>query len=205
MSKGKGVKFDGFEQPSMTVLSGYSGCGKTSTVREFLMNGLVKRIDTLTLLCEYPNENVYEQIKQMCMLHNPFCKLNEVNGSMALDKVIKSLDAGECNLLIVDDQLNTTEFNLSKIAGVESRHKNCTTFLITQNIFSDKRDFLHFKRQVRYFVLFNDGDSSTSRFLKTRFPQLRHVTLPASRFYIGDTHTKNIYDESYNLISFQES
>lgn len=162
------------------------------------------RIDTLTLICEYPEENVYEQIKHLCILKNPHCRVIKAQ-SKDLEKSIKELNAKDCNLLIVDDQLNSSDFNLSKIAGVESRHKNCTTFMITQNIFSDTKNFLHFKRQVRYFIIFNDGDQATVRFIRTRFPGMSQINLPASRFYLGDSQEGLIYDDDYNLIKSRQS
>lgn len=193
--------FEHFHQPSITVLSGHSGCGKTSTIRDILCKNLIPRIDTVILMCEYPEENIYSEITGLVMLKNPNAKIT-LTPSKNLEAVIRELSPSKCNLLIVDDQLSSSDFNLSKLAGVESRHKNCTTFMITQNIFSDTKNFLHFKRQVRYFILFNDGDhAGYRRFINSKFPNMGKINLPVSKMYIIDTIAKKLYDDQWKEIN----
>ena len=192
--------FQHFHQPSITVLSGHSGCGKTSTIRDILCRDLITKIDTLIMMCEYPEENIYGEIAALVMLKNPYAKIT-MTQSKNLEQVIRELSPAKCNLLIVDDQLSSNNFNLSKLAGVESRHKNCTTFMITQNIFSDTKNFLHFKRQVRYFILFNDGDyTSYRRFINSKFPNLHKKDLPISKMYVADVIGKKLYDDQWKEI-----
>lgn len=191
-------KFKQFSQPSITVLSGFSGCGKTSTIRDILLRNLVPKIDNAHLYCEYPEENVYGQIQHLIKINNPNATVSTSKEN--LNSVLKKFDPQKCNLLIIDDQMNNQDFYLSQIAAVESRHKNCVTFLITQNIFADKKNFLHFKRQARYFILFNDGDAATTRFLKQKFTFLNQRDLPASKFYLLDNLTKKLYDDKWQAI-----
>lgn len=192
--------FQTFTQPSITVLSGPTGAGKTSTLREIFLKNQINCIDKLVLMCEYPEENVYKQIKAMAILKNPNCKFICFDENKNVSQILKQLHSKECNVLIIDDQINAKDFQLGKVAGVDSRHKNCTTFLITQNIFSDTKDFVHFRRQTRYFIVFTNGDSTNIRFFRNRFPDSRMKHLPVSRFYLGDSQTGHIFDDRWQRV-----
>lgn len=192
--------FSNFTQPSITVLSGATGAGKTSTLREIFTKDFIPCIDTLVCMVEYPDENMYKQIKAMAFLKNPKCKYIDYDKNKNVSDMLKSLNSKQCNVLIIDDQVNAKDFELGKIAGVESRHKNCTTFLITQNIFSDTKDFLHFRRQTKYFIVFLEGDQSHMRYLTQRIPELKNKRLPPTRFILGNTENKTIFDDQWRTL-----
>lgn len=192
--------FKGFSQPSITVLSGATGAGKTSTLREIFIKNLIPCIDNLVFMVEYPDENMYKQIKCMALLKNPNCKFLSYEQNRNVGDMLKGLNSRQCNVLIIDDQLNAKDFELGKIAGVESRHKNCTTFLITQNIFTDSKNFLHFRRQTKYFITFLEGDQSHLRYLSQRIPELKHLRLPPTKFILGNTENKTVYDDQWKQI-----
>lgn len=192
--------FKQFNQPSITVLSGATGAGKTSTLREIFIKNFVPCIDTLVFMVEYPDENMYKQLKALAILKNPRCKCISYEQNRNVGDMLRSLNSKQCNVLIIDDQVNAKDFELGKIAGVESRHKNCTTFLITQNIFSDTRDFLHFRRQTKYFIVFLEGDQSHIRYLSQRIPDIKTKKIPATRFILGNTENKLIYDDQWKTI-----
>lgn len=192
--------FKQFSQPSITVLSGATGAGKTSTLRDIFIRDFIPCIDTLTLMVEYPEENMYKQLISLALLKNPKCKIICYDQNKNVIDLLKSLNSRQCNVLIIDDQVNAKDFQLGKIAGVESRHKNCTTFLITQNIFADTQHFLHFRRQARYFVMFLDGDQSHLRYLSQKIPDLKNKRLPPTRFIVGNVENKTVYDDLWRQI-----
>lgn len=192
--------FKHFTQPSITVLSGATGAGKTSTLRDIFLKDYIPCIDNLVLMVEYPDENMYKQLKCLALLKNPKCRFLDYDQNRNVSEMLKGLNSKQCNVLIIDDQVNAKDFELGKIAGVESRHKNCTTFMITQNIFADTKDFLHFRRQTKYFIVFLEGDQSHLRYLSQRIPTIKNKRLPPTRFIIGNTENKTIYDDQWKEI-----
>ncbi len=196
--------FEGFAQPSITLLSGSSGSGKTSLVREFLLNDFIKRVHKIVVLCEYPNENHYQQIITLIISQNPDAKIIDAD-SKNLDQIIGNLKNTEINYVLIDDKLNDTKdnFKLGKIAAVDSRHKNCTTFCITQNLFNDEKNFRHFRKQVRYFMLFTeDGDRSLMTFLRQAFPSMDFTfkDLPKTKWILVDKTARKFYKDDFQEI-----
>lgn len=195
-------EFHGFEQPSITLLSGSTGSGKTSLVREFLQKNLIKKIHNIVILCEYPEENPYQQITTMAIMQNPQAKL--IKSEMKnLDSIIGDLDKSKINFVFIDDKLNSNDFHLGKIAAVDSRHKNCTTFCVTQNIHNDQKNFRHFRKQVRYFVIFTEsGDRSIIIFLKNAFPEFNfHFrSLPKTKWLLCDKVENKFYKDDYKEV-----
>ena len=118
----------------------------------------------------------------------------------------KILNKNEINFLFIDDQFNDNNFKLGKLGTVDSRHKNCTTFCITQNIHNDMKNFVHFRRQVRYFIIFTErGDRSILTFLRNAFPEtavgLKYRDLPATRWLLCDRKLNKFYNDQLNEIS----
>ena len=188
--------FPGFDQPSITLFSGPSGIGKTSLVREFFIKNQIPRVNNAILACEYPDENPYEQILTMIVANNKDAKIIRTD-CKNMDNIVGNLNKNEINFLFIDDQFNDNNFKLGKLGTVDSRHKNCTTFCITQNIHNDMKNFVHFRRQVRYFIIFTErGDRSILTFLRNAFPEtavgLKYRDLPATRWLCAIVTGKQI-------------
>lgn len=195
-------QFQGFNQPSITLLSGSTGAGKTSLMRELFLRHLIKKIHNIIILCEYPEENPYQQIVTMALMQNPSAKIikTEIKN---LDSIVGDLDKTKINFLFIDDKLNSNDFHLGKIAAVDSRHKNCTTFCVTQNIFNDQKNFRHFRKQVRYFVIFTEsGDRSIYNFLRSIFPEsdLKARSIPKTKWILADRVENKFYKDDFEEI-----
>ena len=195
-------EFEGFSQPSITLLSGSTGSGKTSLMREIFLRNLIKKIHNIIILCEYPEENPYEQITTMALMQNPSAKKIKTD-IKDLDSIVGDLDKSKINFLFIDDKLNSNDFHLGKIAAVDSRHKNCTTFCITQNIFNDQKNFRHFRKQVRYFIIFTEsGDRSILTFLRSAFPEcdFNFRSLPKTKWILCDKKEHKFYKDDFKEI-----
>jgi hypothetical protein len=151
-----------FKGPFTCMIAGPTQSGKTSLLSKVLSN-LVHLIQPNPTRIVYCYSRPQEAFKSMSGI-----EFNE--GLPNLDE----FDPKENNLIILDDLMDQCEKDKSilNLFTVDSHHKNISTFLITQNLFSKGKYSRTISLNCHYMIIFNNPrDRSQIYFLaRQMFP-----------------------------------
>lgn len=148
-----------FLHPFTSIISGPTGCGKTSLVKEILLNctKMISPQPDVIIYCYSRFQPAFSQLQEN--FNNSTVLLIFKEGLPVLDE----LDSSKNTLVIIDDLMADVEKNkdMLKLFTVDSHHKNISTIFINQNFFSNGRNMRTISLNSHYLVLFNNPRDSS--------------------------------------------
>ena len=176
--------------PSTCLISGPTGCGKTSFVSRLVQTcGMVRPQPTRIVWVYSEWQDAYENF-QLEQLGVEFRKC-------AVDtQLYESFSASERNLLILDDQMSAASSKdrkeMTKLFTQGSHHRNLTIFYCVQNLFEHGPASRTISLNSQYIVLFkNPRDSSQIQYLAQQiYPKNRKFLVDS---YIDATQIPHSY------------
>jgi hypothetical protein len=135
-----------FRAPATALLSGPTMSGKSHFLVQILTN-------IQTMMSPPPDRIVYCYARPQEKISSlPGIELTE--GLPDLD----SFDSSINNLVILDDLIDECESNpaIQKLFTVDCHHKNISTFLVTQNLFSKGKCARTISLNCNYMIIFNN-------------------------------------------------
>jgi hypothetical protein len=146
-----------FKAPFTAMLAGPSQSGKTTLLVEILKHAH-------KIISPPPTRIVYCYNREIESLKRRFKNIEFIQGLPDLEK----FDPKDNNLLILDDLMSESETNKSivNLFTVDSHHKNISTVILTQNLFSRGKYSRTISLNCNYLVVFNNPrDRSQIQFL----------------------------------------
>jgi hypothetical protein len=152
---------DGYDKrlktPFTSVISGPTGCGKTSLIERLIVNS--------TVYADNPPEKI---VYCYGVWQDGFSRLENVEFHEGLENVEEKFPSdGKQRWLILDDlmnELNTIQSDVEKLFTRLSHHRNISVFFLTQNLFH--KNLRTITLNAHYIFLFkNPRDASQITFL----------------------------------------
>jgi hypothetical protein len=133
-----------FSHPFTGILAGPTGCGKTHFIFRFIRE--VKHLMTpppeRIVYCYGEYQSIFANHPQV-EFHEGLPSISDFNG----DKRV---------LLIIDDLMNESGTDVSKIFTKGSHHRNVSVFFLTQNLFFKSKDSRTMSLNTHYIVAFKN-------------------------------------------------
>ena len=165
------------------MISGPTGCGKTVWVKKF--------IDNLTeMMAPTPEEIIWCYGE-----YQPI--FNDIKGVEFVEGIpkIENWEVGKRRLVIIDDLMNETDENVSKIFSRGSHHRSMSVFYIVQNLFNKNKEHRTISLNCHYMVIFkNPRDSG-------QIAQLGRQMYPGKVKYVQEAF-KDATARSYGYLLF---
>jgi len=139
-----GVVDVGLIHPFTGILSGPTQCGKTMFIFRFIVN-------VRELMFPPPERIVYCYSEYQTI----FAEYPQVEFREGLPKW-SDFDGSKRILLIIDDMMNESGTDVSKIFTKGSHHRNISVFFITQNLFYKSKDSRTMSLNAHYIVAFKN-------------------------------------------------
>ena len=150
--------------PFTAILCGPTQCGKTHFTFRFIRE--VKR-----LMTPPPEQIVYCYSEyQSIFADHPQVEFHEGLPNL------KDFDGSKRTLLIIDDFMNESGVDVSKIFTKGSHHRNISVFFLTQNLFYKSKDSRTMSLNTHYIVVFKNPRDVTQ------------ITTLAKQMYPGNTN-----------------
>ena len=134
----------GMFHPFTAILSGPTQCGKTNFIFRFIEN-------VEELVIPQPERIVYCYGEYQPI----FAEYPQVEFREGLPKC-SDFDGRRRTLLIIDDFMNESGTDVSKIFTKGSHHRNISVFFITQNLFYKSKDSRTMSLNAHYIVAFKN-------------------------------------------------
>jgi hypothetical protein len=146
-----------FKAPFTALLAGPSQSGKTTLLTQILKHAH-------ELISPKPTRIVYCYSRAIDSLRRQFKNIEFIHGLPD----VEMFDPRENNLLILDDLMTESEASkaIVNLFTVDSHHKNISTFLLAQNLFSKGKYSRTISLNCNYLIVFNNPrDRSQIQFL----------------------------------------
>lgn len=133
--------------PFTCIVSGPTGCGKTSLVKSIIDCNVIDPEPENTLWLYAADQPLYNTMKR----HVTFEK-------GIPDDIEERFDGKFINLLIIDDlmtQLHSDE-RLTRLFSVGSHHQNLSIIFIVHNLFHQGKEMRNLNRNSHYIVMFKN-------------------------------------------------
>ena len=189
-----------FKVPFNCIVSGVSGSGKTTWVKNFLKikDQILDKDQGHVILFYKAMQDIYLEMENEGLV-NTIVNVNE--HSMSLDFIYDSVheykDKGG-SLLIFDDAMSDINKDFENIFCNLIHHENCSVIFLTQNLFYKNDTFRTMSLNTHYLVLMkNDRDKQQISILARQFS-------PGNSNFVVQAYedaTKNPYD--YLLLDFR--
>lgn len=146
-----------FDFPSLTIITGMSGVGKSSLAIKLIKNKdiLIKNGDKINNIVVF--YNAYQPLYDELLSKFPSVKL--INRPPTNEEFIEMTgpyaDTGG-SIVLIDDWMNHITEDFSEIATVSSRHNNCFTIMLFQAIFPPSKYARVISLNARYYHIFPD-------------------------------------------------
>jgi hypothetical protein len=109
---------------------------------------------------------------------------------------IDSFDATKNNMVILDDLMNECDDNpdIQKLFRVDAHHKNISTFLITQNLFSKGKCARTISLNSNYLIIFNNPRD------RAQIQHLSRQMFPANPRFLNECYTDACESKPYGYL-----
>ena len=177
-----------WQHPFTCLIAGPTGCGKTEWVIRFLSN--VKE-----LIYPPPTRIVYSYSEWQPSYSRLPDNVELVEGLPILPEY-----SDQNMLLIVDDQMDRINPNISRLFTKGSHHRNISVMYIVQNLFDKNKDFRTISLNSHYLIIFNNPRD------RTQIVNLAKQMYPGQTEYVKDAFCKAVRDPyGYILIDLKQT
>ena len=134
------------KHPFTCIISGPTGCGKTSLVKSIFLEDAVQPRPKHILWLYAADQPLYKGMKQV----------NFVKGIP--ENIESGFNPSHNNLLIIDDLMTElhSDARLTRLFSVGSHHRNLSVIFIVHNLFHQGREMRNISLNSHYLILFKN-------------------------------------------------
>ena len=134
------------KHPFTCIISGPTGCGKTSLVKSIFLEDAVQPRPKHILWLYAADQPLYKGMKQV----------NFVKGIP--ENIESRFNPSHNNLLIIDDLMTElhSDARLTRLFSVGSHHRNLSVIFIVHNLFHQGREMRNISLNSHYLILFKN-------------------------------------------------
>ncbi len=173
-----------FRAPATVLLAGPTMSGKSHLMVEILNN--------IKSMMSPPPDRIVYCYKRLQELFSsiPGLELNE--GLPDID----SFDPTRNNMVILDDLMDDCDSNpeIQRLFTVDAHHKNISTFLITQNLFSKGKCARTISLNSNYMVIFNNPRD------RAQIQHLSRQIFPSNPRFLNECYTDACESKDYGYL-----
>lgn len=137
-----------FEHPFTCIVSGPTGCGKTSLVKSIIDFDCIQPKPERIIWFYAEDQPLYQTLKKKVQFQR----------GVPIDKFESFIKSNERRLFIFDDLMTKlhSDERLTRLFSVGSHHKNLSIVFISHNIFHQGKEMRNISLNSHYIVLFKN-------------------------------------------------
>ena len=137
------------KHPFTCLVSGPTGCGKTTLVKEIIQQKCIQPIPKTILWLYAADQPLYKDMKVQFHQGIP-------------DDIEERFDPKKTNLLIIDDLMTQchSDERMTRLFSVGSSHKNLSIIFIVHNLFHHGKEMRNISLNTHYIILFKNPRDS---------------------------------------------
>ena len=171
-----------------SLVAGPTGCGKTEWVIRFITH-------VNELMCPAPARIIYSYSEWQPSYWRLPSTVELVEGIPILPEC-----SDDSILLVVDDQMDKINADVSRLFTKGSHHRNISVIYIVQNVFDKNKDFRTVSLNTHYLVVFNNPRD------RTQVVHLAKQMYPGQTDYVKDAFSKAVKNPyGYLLVDLKQT